>query len=207
MLSVNSFRFSAIQRHCARAHPLRHINFQAQRNTLCEGWSSRWRTATHLKSLTRDHIAVVILEPPEKLVDVVEHLASVAEAIRCRCHVLVHWLHARHVRKDEFAWRALTRDSNGFCFNDVDCYSNFLRLIWNTVYRKKSFPSKESDTKILQSIYFAFEIGIIGSYSNRIYRIIWKMPNAFKHCSEKARVSNWSTSGFDASHQQSNLSI
>jgi len=39
----------------------------------------------------------------------------------------------------------------------------------NTVYGKKSFLSKESDTKILQSIYFAYEVDIIGSYSNRIY--------------------------------------
>jgi len=28
----------------------------------------------------------------------------------------------------------------------------------STVYRKESFPSKESDTKILQSIYFAYEV-------------------------------------------------
>jgi len=37
-----------------------------------------------------------------------------------------------------------------------------------TVYGKKSFLSKESDTKILQSIYFAYEVGIISSYSNRM---------------------------------------
>jgi len=40
------------------------------------------------------------------------------------------------------------------------------------VYRKKSFPSKESDTEILQSIYFAYEVGIIGSYSNRISKLL-----------------------------------
>ena len=43
----------------------------------------------------------------------------------------------------------------------------------NIVYWKKSFLSTESDTKILQSIYFAYEVGIISSYSNRIY-IKWK---------------------------------
>jgi len=37
-----------------------------------------------------------------------------------------------------------------------------------TVYGKKSFLSKESDTKILQSIYFAYKVGIISSYSNRM---------------------------------------
>jgi len=37
-----------------------------------------------------------------------------------------------------------------------------------TVYGKKSFLSKESDTKIFQSIHFAYEVGIISSYSNRI---------------------------------------
>jgi len=34
---------------------------------------------------------------------------------------------------------------------------------------KRSFPSKESDTKILQSMHFAFEVGIISSYANRIH--------------------------------------
>jgi len=37
----------------------------------------------------------------------------------------------------------------------------------NTVYGKKSFLSTESDTKIFQSIYFAYKAGIISSYSNR----------------------------------------
>jgi len=35
----------------------------------------------------------------------------------------------------------------------------------NTVYREESFPSKESDIKILQSIYFVHKVGIISSYS------------------------------------------
>ena len=35
------------------------------------------------------------------------------------------------------------------------------------VYRKESFPSEESDTKILQSIYFAYLVIIISSHSNR----------------------------------------
>ena len=34
---------------------------------------------------------------------------------------------------------------------------------------KKFFLSTESDTKILQSIYFAYKVGIISSYSNRIF--------------------------------------
>jgi len=41
------------------------------------------------------------------------------------------------------------------------------KLILNelyTVYSKKSFLSTESDTKILQSIYFAFKVGIISSF-------------------------------------------
>jgi len=33
---------------------------------------------------------------------------------------------------------------------------------------KQSFLSKESNTKILQSMYFAYEVGIISSSSNRI---------------------------------------
>ena len=46
-------------------------------------------------------------------------------------------------------------------------------LLKDTAYRKESFPSKESDTKLLQSIYFAYEVRIISSYSNIIcYRKI-----------------------------------
>jgi len=41
-------------------------------------------------------------------------------------------------------------------------------LLKDTAYRKESFPSKEPDTKPLQGIYFAFEVGIINSYSSRI---------------------------------------
>jgi len=39
--------------------------------------------------------------------------------------------------------------------------------------QKKSFLRKESDTKILQSMYFAYEVGIINSYSNRIHIQNW----------------------------------
>jgi len=45
-------------------------------------------------------------------------------------------------------------------------------LLKDTLYRKESFASKESDTKILQSTYFAYKVGIIRSYSNRI--CYWK---------------------------------
>jgi len=38
-------------------------------------------------------------------------------------------------------------------------------------YGKESFLSKESDTEILQSIYFAYDVGIISSYSNRTFLI------------------------------------
>jgi len=42
-----------------------------------------------------------------------------------------------------------------------------LRTIFKAiVYRKKSFPSKESDTTILQTIYFTYWVSIISSYSN-----------------------------------------
>jgi len=34
---------------------------------------------------------------------------------------------------------------------------------------KKSFLSKGSNTEILQSMYFAYEVGIIRSYSKRIH--------------------------------------
>jgi len=44
-----------------------------------------------------------------------------------------------------------------------------MQFLKDTVYRKKSLLSKESDTKILQSIYFPDDVGIITSYSNRLF--------------------------------------
>ena len=41
-------------------------------------------------------------------------------------------------------------------------------LLKDTACCKDPFPSKESDTNLLQSIYFACEVGVISSYSNRI---------------------------------------
>jgi len=49
-------------------------------------------------------------------------------------------------------------------------------LLKDTVYRKESFPSKESDTKLLQSIYYTYEIGTISSYSNRT--CYWKIAKS-----------------------------
>jgi len=41
--------------------------------------------------------------------------------------------------------------------------------MYSTAYVKKSFLSTEPDTKTLQSIYFAYKVGIISCYSNIIY--------------------------------------
>jgi len=49
-------------------------------------------------------------------------------------------------------------------------------LLKDTVYRKEYFPSKESDTKLLQSIYFAYDVGIISFCSNRICH--WKISKS-----------------------------
>ena len=65
----------------------------------------------------------------------------------------------------------------GMHFNDQqDCMLSIKRTeyIWTwfcSVYGKKSFLSTESDTKILQSIYFAYKVGIISSYSNTTEKI------------------------------------
>jgi len=37
----------------------------------------------------------------------------------------------------------------------------------------KPFPAKNQTLKILESLYFAYEAGIINSYSNRIFGCIW----------------------------------
>jgi len=41
-------------------------------------------------------------------------------------------------------------------------------LLKDTNYRQQYFPCKESDTNLLQRIYFAYEVGTISFYSNRI---------------------------------------
>jgi len=41
----------------------------------------------------------------------------------------------------------------------------------HTIYRQECFLRKESDTKILQSIYFAYKVGIISAYSNKILKL------------------------------------
>jgi len=55
-------------------------------------------------------------------------------------------------------------------------------LLKNTVYRKESFSSKESDTKLLQNIYFAYLAGIISSYPNRI---------CYKKIEKKRTIDAW----------------
>jgi len=53
-------------------------------------------------------------------------------------------------------------------------------LLKGTAYGKKSFPSKESDTKLLQSVYFAHEIDMssllqIESVSERLLKSAQRM--------------------------------
>jgi len=59
--------------------------------------------------------------------------------------------------------------NNRILLGIVDYLYNLKNYSDITVYGKKSFLSKVSDTKILQSIYFTYKVGIISSYSNRIY--------------------------------------
>ena len=40
--------------------------------------------------------------------------------------------------------------------------------LWTVSIERKPFPAKNQTLKILQSIYFAYEVGIISCYSNRI---------------------------------------
>jgi len=44
----------------------------------------------------------------------------------------------------------------------------------NSSYRKESFLSRESDTNVLQSTYFAYEVvGIISCYSHRTGKLLF----------------------------------
>jgi len=54
----------------------------------------------------------------------------------------------------------------------------------SNVYWKKSFLSTESDIKILQSIYFAYKVGIISSYSNRVIFYISDMHREIFYISD-----------------------
>jgi len=41
-------------------------------------------------------------------------------------------------------------------------------IVSENIYRKESFHSQQYYTRILQSIYFAFYVGIFSFYSNRM---------------------------------------
>jgi len=61
------------------------------------------------------------------------------------------------------------------CFVYKICRRPWKRLKFPTcyhpaVYRKESFPSKESDTKILQSIHFGYKVGITSSVKCMKYK-------------------------------------
>ena len=99
----------------------------------------------------------------------------------------------------------------GFAVNARGCYCTkevLHKSYWKTVYRKVSFPRKESDTNFLQSIYFAYEVGIISSNSNTICywktaksrtKDVWELQAALRtvfenHCS----TSNPTPASYDA---------
>jgi len=77
-----------------------------------------------------------------------------------------------------------------------------------SVCGKKSFLSTESDTNILQSIYFAYKVGIISSYSNIIFSYLAFVFLLFLPCicfawiyaspADKSYISNymWTAANF-----------
>jgi len=75
-------------------------------------------------------------------------------------------------------------------------------LLKDTAHRKESFPAAKIQTNFLQSIYFAYEIGIISSYSDRIcYRRIaksrtkdgWELHAALRTVFENHRSTSKTT--------------
>ena len=60
-------------------------------------------------------------------------------------------------------------------------FKAIIDVVINTAYSKKSFPSKESDNKILQSIYFAYEVDIIRSYYNSIGMFFISNSNTYSN--------------------------
>jgi len=93
----------------------------------------------------------------------------------------------------------LRRSIDTFCFIALTkpITQNIRGVTERHCLTKGILPSKESDTKLLQSRYFAYEVGVISSYSNTIcYRTIaksrtkdaWELHAALKtvfenHCS------------------------
>jgi len=51
---------------------------------------------------------------------------------------------------------------------DIIQYTQHQLSYTKTVYRTESFPSKESDTKILQSLHFACQVGIVSIFCMRM---------------------------------------
>ena len=67
-------------------------------------------------------------------------------------------------------------------FLSMDSGFQIIEVMETTVNRKETFPSKESDTKILQSIYFAYVVGIIGYYQNWIIDNHCEFTGGAKSC-------------------------
>ena len=53
---------------------------------------------------TWNGVPEMVLEPPDEMVDGVEHVSSIPESLRSDCHIfMLHWL-TRHVRQQKLAW-------------------------------------------------------------------------------------------------------
>ena len=101
--------------------------------------------------------------------EVIAAAITTARLLYCICTLLMCTNTARLTKAEQrLCSEALTSEVG--LLQNIRAYKKWIPLYME----KKSFPSKDSDTKILQSMYFAYEVGIISSYSNRIH--IWNDP-------------------------------
>jgi len=75
----------------------------------------------------------------------------------------------------------------------------------NVSIKRNPFPAKNHILKILQSTYFAYKVGIIGSYSNRICHQTLKQiamgspldaANKISFCRVSQALKGWETLGY-----------
>ena len=85
------------------------------------------------------------------------------------CALVILYLHAsdvhQHSKLNRSRATTLLWGTDSSLLQNIRAYKKWIPLFME----QKSFPSKESDTKILQSMHFAYKLGIISSYSNIIY--------------------------------------
>jgi len=94
-------------------------------------------------------------------------------------------LSLRFITKDLLFLYSFIQNKKQICWNAPNNLKKY-KLSNGQSIERNPFPAKNLTLNILHSIYFAYEVGIISSYSNRIQTVEWAVQIVLK----KAKVSH-----------------